>query len=366
MIPYVIWRLLHAETEERPKGIIIQPYIGDRRLFRIDTIHGTVTRTSGSSYQRGDWILVDGKASREADTLADSPLRLKNNLKFIIFISPGGENLEDLKGRKEVSKKIMSPFTLEELLSMRRLVHSEVRDPDVIRQRYYSIGGVPRYIFDTPEDIPERLNTAVRGRSPNDILSCIGETVQGKNVYRYVTYPYSCIQPWRNPDDNDYRYGFAIGQFASDAIKRLLMNEWLKRRWDELFHIIFYESNAYIRGVHFEEAMHGLIPRDRSAVPPMAFPNDRTISYEKGKGWPEEDVATRLELLSSVKEDMIDERDMERLVNFALKRRRFGAVYARPLSTILKPLTLYTFNVIRLRMMVKNYVPVEILPVHCC
>ena len=113
--------------------------------------------------RKDDWVLHDGVANRQVKPFAGMAETIGN--KVLVFISPRQGNREKQFLGSDFTRIVMSPFDEEELLQIRSQVYSDQVNQATVLKRFERIGGIPRYIFEKPDDIPAIITRV-------NVLSC--------------------------------------------------------------------------------------------------------------------------------------------------------------------------------------------------
>eukprot|EP01138_Halocafeteria_seosinensis_P003394 gb/GECG01003470.1/.p1 GENE.gb/GECG01003470.1/~~gb/GECG01003470.1/.p1 ORF type:complete len:322 (+),score=46.59 gb/GECG01003470.1/:1-966(+) len=236
MIPYVVWRLLHA-PEGKPSGICLR-LMHARRFFRIDTRSNVVSSIDEGGVQAGDWFLYDGGARDDIRTIAHSADYRK--VKLVLFMSPRKSNRDSCFVPKGLNRKIMSPYTLKELAKLHLMVYAEQGlTAHSVEERYRRIGGVPRYIFEEPQLIDAMVDGAVRGVNPLDVMEDTGDLGYVTIGEREEKATFKAVQFWHRKGDDTYSYEFGRARYASQEIMDRLLNKWDAMEWKRVLDVVY-------------------------------------------------------------------------------------------------------------------------------
>jgi hypothetical protein len=126
--------------------------VGQDVLFRIDTTTREVSAEDNA--KKGDWILHDGAAISRITNIANRAHDEDREQKLLLFISPRKSNRASEFIPHTLTRKIMSPCDEEEILDIWKTVYCESVSKKEVLDHFFDIGGVPRYVFELPEDIP--------------------------------------------------------------------------------------------------------------------------------------------------------------------------------------------------------------------
>ena len=346
MIPVVLWFLLHFdsfyEDQETSPPCPSQVFLKLRSCAGLFCI-GISDRDPHVSYfptqveakteiRSHDWVLIDGAASKETDTIAGMG---DYELKMVFFISPRKRNRYSNFVPERLTRKVLSPWHLEELLRLREYVYPEV-SLDTVETRYDKIGGVPRTVFEgKDEDVQEILSLAKKGHiSPRDVLDRNGFLVKADTSENSAV-SFKTIQIW--PSDDSYLLACCRLEFASRQIENCVTNGWLKEQWEEMLVTPFDPTAERVsRGKAFEEVLHKAIPQKKAANHSLGSLNAQKLIYSETTTqckWSRGEKILNFSFPTTTVKPIIG-NDLSGVIEKTERLLGFEGVYGRPESKI--------------------------------
>lgn len=215
--------------------------------------------------EKADYVLYDPHENPgESEKL---PLKIFCGKQFLIAMSPDPKNCSKIvKDVEEAETVFMGPTTIEESEKMRECCYSTRVSAELLKYRFDQMGGVPRYLFKSPGNLPriglqdvavsafvERqafaLNDAVQNPLRIDAGSVASQFKSLWSLYHVV------------PDQ--YYTSYTI-QFASENATSLLRRRLLDKGVQELWQLFERtdERQGTLRGIRFEAYAHKRIAVD--------------------------------------------------------------------------------------------------------